>query len=176
MRKTALLLTLLVAVCIAIGIFVAKAGAAERKQPYELLEAQLPSGITLKTANIVQLGDALRVALTKHRDDAVSLLRVSVLLRCRRAALLGADTSSAPSTTPRADVLSLLRIAVYIYPDLAADFINNSMGVCGDVAQAAAKIVLSEPGPVETEYPGLPVVMLNPPSVVFSPVTPVTER
>lgn len=176
MRKTAFALLVLVAFCVAIGVFVARAGAAERKQPYDLLQVELPSGTTLKTANIVQLGDALRVALTKHRDDAVSLLRVSVLLRCRRAAVLGADASGSPSSTPRADVLSLLRIAVYIYPDLAAEFINNSMGVCGDVAQAAAKIVLAEKPPEDPEYPGLVPTPLNPPSVVFSPVTPVVEK
>lgn len=162
---------------IAILLCFGQLGAAERKQPYDLLQAELPSGITLKTANIVQLGDALRVAITKHRDDAVALLRVAVLLRCRRAAVLDEGSQNAPSATPRADVLSLLRIAVYIYPDLAADFINNSMGVCGDVAVAAAKIVLAEKPPVvEGEYPGLTWVPFNPPGLIFTPVTPVTER
>lgn len=171
------ILIFLAAVCLSVAYCATKAKASGLRSPYENIEKELPSGKSLKTANIIELGNAFGVALRKYPDDAVALLRVCVLLRCRAHAVADSDIQNAPSVHPRADILHLLRIALNEYPQFANDFINDSMKACGDVAQASAKVVLTD-APKE-DLPDHPWLLTtpweNPPSISFTAVTPVTD-
>jgi hypothetical protein len=167
------------------ALAVAKSGA------YKLLSSDLPSGLTLRSASIDQVGDALYTATSQHPDMAMSFLEVAILAKrppphhgnmpCPDLIKLLKKTIGAAPNEAR----QLLELAISLDPectdtlnDLLAD--PTLLGIPG-VGNGEGSAAYGFGAGLGADFPGSPGFTGSPPGgttalppTVTTPVTTVT--